>query len=70
LLIEVSFVLFKIFIEHVLSAQLIPTSKVVDSHSGQHSVFLKNPVYLLFIAPHHVPIIVISLFPLPINKSI
>lgn len=29
----------------------------------------KNPIYLLFIAPHHVPVILISLTPFALTES-
>jgi len=29
-------------------------------------MFLKNPIDLLFITPHHIPIIIVGLLPLPL----
>lgn len=39
---------------------------MVDFHALTESVFLENPIDLLFFAPHDVPIISISLLPLAI----
>ena len=67
---EITFKFFQIFIEHVFAAKFIPSSEMVYSHSGEHSVFLEYPVDLLFVAPHHIPVVVIGLFPLAIDKSV
>ena len=65
LLIEPPFEFFEILIEHILPAQLLPAPEVVDSHMGEDPVALEHPVDLLFIAPHHVPVIIICFSPVP-----
>jgi len=70
LLIESSFKLFKIFIEHVFAAELKPASEMVDSHGLQHTMSFEDPVDLLFITPHHIPIVVISLLPLSLRQRL
>jgi hypothetical protein len=37
---------------------------VVDLHAWQDSGLLEHPVYLLLVAPHEVPVVVVCLFPL------
>ena len=64
---EITFEFFKIFIEHVFAAKFIPSSEMIYSHSREHSVFLEDPVDLLFIAPHHIPVVIVSLFPFAID---
>jgi len=70
LFLEITLKFFKIFIEHVLAAEFIPASEMVDFHSGQHSMFFEDPINLLFLAPHHIPVIIICLFPLSLDKSL
>lgn len=69
LFVETSFVFLQVFVKHVLPTQLVPPSKVIDLHRGQYPVPFKNPVHLLFLAPHHVPIITISLLPLSTHQT-
>ena len=64
LFVKAPFEFFEIFIEHIFPAEFLPASKVVDSHVGQDAVPFEDPVYLLFLAPHHAPVIIIGLSPL------
>ena len=43
---------------------------MVDFHAGEDSVFFKDPVDLFLFAPHDGPVIIPSLFPFPVGKSI
>ncbi len=43
---------------------------MVDFHVRQDAVFFKNPVNLLLLAPNDVPVIVPTLLPLPVNKTV
>ena len=66
LLIEGAFELFQVFAEHIFSTQLSPSSEVVDFGSRLEPELFEDPVDLLFFAPHDVPVISISLFPLAV----
>lgn len=66
LLVKGPFVLFEVFAEHVLSTEFAPTSEVVDPAALGEAVLLEDPIDLLFFAPHDVPIVGISFFPLSI----
>lgn len=70
LLVEVTFELLEILIEHVLPAQFIPSSEMVDLHMRQDPMLLKHPVYLLLLAPNDVPVIVPGLLPLAVHERI
>jgi hypothetical protein len=70
LLVESSFVLFEIFIEHILATQLVPSSEMVDPHMRQYSMLLEYPIHLLLLAPDYIPIFVPCLLPLSVLKSI
>lgn len=61
---------FEVFIEHVFSTEFVPAPEMIDFHSWEYSGFLKDPVYLLLIAPHDIPVIIIGLFPLPAVESL
>lgn len=67
--IKVPLKFFKILVEHVLATEFVPAAKMVDSHVQQHTMPLKNPVDLFFVAPHHVPVIIIGFSPLPTDQS-
>lgn len=43
---------------------------MVNFHSGKHAMFFKDPVDLLFFAPHDAPVIVKGLFPLSFVHSL
>lgn len=70
MLVETSLEFFEIFVEHILSAELIPSSEVVDLHIGQDAMLLEDPVDLLFFAPHEVPVIIPGLLPLSANQTV
>ena len=70
LLIEVTFELLEILIEHVLPAKFIPPSEMVDLHVRQDPMLLKHPVYLLLLAPDDVPVIVPRLLPLAVHEPV
>ena len=42
---------------------------MIDPHIGHHPMSLKNPINLLFLTPHNIPIITISFFPLSIDQT-
>ena len=67
MLLEISFKLFQVFIEHVLPAEFSPSSEVVHFGLRLESVFFENPVNLLFFAPHNIPIIAIDFLPLSVG---
>lgn len=70
LFIECSLVLFQVFIEHVLAAELVPAAIVVDPHVREDAVLLENPVDLLLLAPDNIPVVVPGLLPLTILETI
>lgn len=70
LFIESPLEFFQVFVQHVLSAKLIPASEMIDFHVRENAVFLKDPVHLLFLAPNDVPIIIPSLLPLSVTKPV
>lgn len=51
LFLEDSLVFFEVFAKHVLSTKLRIASKVINSRTRLHTIFLKNPIDLLFFAP-------------------
>lgn len=69
LLVESPLVLLEVLVEHVLATELIPASEVVDTHAWQNAVPLEHPIHLLLLAPHHVPVVVVSLFPLTPHET-
>ena len=69
LLIEPSLVFLEILAECILAAELIPASEVVDFGLVQDSLF-EHPIYLLLLAPHHVPVVSFNLSPLPGNERL
>lgn len=42
---------------------------MVDPHGGQHAMPLEDPVNLLLLAPHQIPVIPIGLFPLSVGQA-
>ena len=70
LLLEVPLELFQVFIESVFAAELHPVFEVVDLGGRLHPVLLVDPVYLLLLAPHEIPIITFGLLPLPVEESL
>ena len=70
LLVEVPLELLEVFIEHVLAAELVPSSEVVYLHVGQDAVPLEYPVHLFLLAPDYIPVVVPSLLPLSIDEPI
>ena len=69
LFLEHSLIFFEVFTEHILATEFGITSKMVDSGARLHTIFLENPIYLLFFAPQNIPIVTISLFPFPIIET-
>jgi hypothetical protein len=67
LFLEIAFEFFEIFIEHIFTAEFVPASEVIDFHTGEHAMFFEYPIDLLFFAPHNVPVIIVSLFPLSLD---
>ena len=43
---------------------------MVDLHVGEDAMLFKDPVYLLLLAPHQIPIIVPGLLPFPADQSV
>jgi hypothetical protein len=43
---------------------------MVNFHVRKNAIFLKDPIYLLFLAPDDIPIIIPRLLPFPIYESI
>lgn len=43
---------------------------MVDFHSRHDSSLLKYPINLLFVTPHDIPIIIVSLLPLPTVQAL
>ncbi len=70
LLVEIPLELLEVFIEHVLAAELVPSSEVVDFHVGQYAMPLEYPVHLFLLAPDDIPVVVPSLLPLSIDEPI
>ena len=70
MLLEISLKAFQVLVEHVFPAKFIPASKVVDFHPGQDTCLLEHPVDLLLVAPHHVPVVVVGLFPLAVIQAL
>jgi hypothetical protein len=70
LFIESAFVLLEIFVEHIFAAEFVPASEVVDFHVWEYAMFFEYPVYLFFLAPDHVPVIVPGLSPLAVGECI
>ena len=70
LLLEHALVLLQVFAEHILAAQFCVSSEVVDSWSWRHSILLKYPVDLLFLAPQDIPVVTIRLPPLSIVEPL
>lgn len=66
---KIAFEFFEIFIEHIFTAEFIPAAKVIDFHGREHSMFFKYPIDLLLLAPHDVPVVIISLFPLSLDET-
>ena len=70
LLVEGPLEFFEVFVEHVLTTELVPASEVVDLHVGKDAVLLEDPVDLLFLAPDDIPVIVPALPPLSVLEGI
>jgi hypothetical protein len=70
LLVEVPLELLEVLVEHILAAELIPSSEMIDPHVGQDTMPLKYPVHLFLLAPNYIPVIIPSLLPLSIYESI
>lgn len=64
LLVQSALELLQIFAKHVFAAELSPSSKVVDLGPHLQAVLLVDPVDLLLLTPHDVPVISISFLPL------
>ena len=43
---------------------------MIDLHIGEHAMLLEDPVDLFLIAPHHIPIIIVGLPPLPLHQGL
>jgi hypothetical protein len=43
---------------------------MIDLHIGQDAMLLEDPIYLLLLAPHQIPIIIPGLLPLPTHQAI
>jgi hypothetical protein len=69
LFIETSFKLFEIFAERIFAAKLVPSSKMINLGADLEAMLFENPIDLLFLAPHDIPIIRLDLFPLSADKS-
>lgn len=70
LLIQSTFELLQVLVEHVLAAELVPTSEVIDAHVGQDAVLLEHPVHLFLLAPDYVPVVIPRLLPLPVDETV
>jgi hypothetical protein len=60
---------FEVFAEHIFPAEFAPSPKVVNLRPRLKPILLIDPINLLFLAPHDIPIIPISLFPFAIDES-
>jgi len=70
LLVECSLIFLQVFVEHVLSAELVPASEMVDLHMRQYAMLFKDPVDLFLLAPDSIPVLVPGLLPLSVLEGI
>jgi hypothetical protein len=64
-----AFVLLQIFAEGIFSAELSPSSKVIDFGLGLYAILFEYPIDLFLFAPHDVPLVAIGLLPLAIEET-
>lgn len=69
LLIQTSFKLLQILTKRILPTQLIPAPKMINLSLREESMFLKNPVNLLLLTPHNIPIISLHFSPFPSHQA-